>query len=433
MHLPLPTRSLAPRGLSFDLQEWSGAFGDLGLTVPIIAALVLTNGLSAASVLLVFGIAYIFSALYYRLPMPVQPLKAMAATAIAQGLDPEMLSAAAFLMAALLLLAAIGLVRLLARLFTRPVVRGIQAAVGLLLLKAGLTMALSDQLLRGHGEMFAPRSWLDVPLGVPVALGAVGILALGLWKRRLPTALLVLAAGVVAGLAAGSAHTLAGLRPAPDLPHPAIPEPADFVSALVLLVVPQIPLTLGNAVFACADTARGYFGERASRVTHRSLLSTMGVANLVAGALGGMPVCHGAGGLTAHYRFGARTAGAGIIIGSLLLGLGLAFGSRAVDLFAVVPYPVFGVMLAAVGVQHALLARDCRRPDEIAVVATAALTALALSNIAIGFAAGIALYFGLAALRGGRSRLPLRCSDKASWPWAPERPETAPVSDGEAT
>ena len=396
MRFPIPrTGALSLPRLSFDLQEWSGAFGDLGLLIPITAALVLSNGFNATSVLLVFGGAYILSALYYRLPMPVQPLKAMAAIAIAQGLGADVVSAGALLMAALLLaLAATGLIQPISRLFTRPVIRGIQVAVGLLLIKAALKMSTSGEILPGRDEVFLPLG-TQVPVGVLIALGALALIALSLWKRGLPTALIVLAFGLMVGLALGSASVVANVVPGPQAPSLALPGGATMATAFVLLVIPQMPLTIGNAVVACADTARSYYGQRASRVTHRSLLSTMGLANLFAGAIGAMPVCHGSGGLTAHYRFGARTPAAGLIIGSLLIVLALAFGSSAVQLFGMIPYPVLGVMLGVVGGQHALLARDCRRLDEIAVVVTVALVAIALGNVAIGFACGIALHFAL--------------------------------------
>jgi len=420
-------RLALPR-LAFDLQEWSGAFGDLGLLIPVVAALVLSNGFNATSILLVFGVVYILSALYYRLPMPVQPLKAMAAIAIAQGLGADVVSAGALLMAALLLaLAATGLIEPISRLFTRPVVRGIQAAVGLLLIRTAFKMSISGEVLEGRGEMFVSLG-AQVPVGVLIALGALAIIGLALWKRGLPTALMVLAFGVLAGLALGSAGAMARVVPGPEAPSLALPSGATLATAFVLLVVPQVPLTIGNAVVACADTAHGYFGRAAARVTHRSLLSSMGLANLFAGAIGGMPVCHGAGGLTAHYRFGARTAAAGLIIGSLLVALALAFGSGAVQLFGLIPYPVLGVMLGVVGAQHALLARDCRRLDEIAVVATVALLAIAMSNVAIGFAAGIALHFALAVGRGALQRtglLPRRREAPAA-----EGPEARAASDG---
>jgi len=422
-----PARSVFPR-LTFDLQEWSGAFGDLGLLIPIVAALVLSNGFNATSVLLVFGAAYILSALYYRLPMPVQPLKAMAAVAIAQGLGPDVMSAAALLMAALFLtLAATGLIEPISRLFTRPVVRGIQAAVGLLLIKTAFKMSTSGEILRGRDEVFLSLG-AQVPASVLIALVALGIMALALWKRGLPTALMVLAFGVVAGLALGSAGAIANVAPGPEAPSLALPSGATLATAFVVLVIPQVPLTIGNAVIACADTARGYFGQRASRVTHRSLLTTIGTANLLAGAIGGIPVCHGSGGLTAHYRFGARTAAAGLIIGSLLVVLALGFGSSAVQLFGMMPYPVLGVMLGVVGAQHALLARDCRRLDEISVVVTVALLAIVLGNIAIGFAAGIALHFALMMGRRALERTGLLAPRPE--PSATEGPEVPAAPEG---
>ena len=416
MQIPAARPANATPRLAFDLPEWSGAFGDLGLLIPVVAALVIKNGFDGTSVLLVFGAAYILSALYYRLPMPVQPLKAMAAIIIAQGLGVEVVSAAGLLMAAVLLtLAATGAIGPLSRLFTRPVVRGIQVAVGLLLIKTAVDMATSGQVLRGHDDVYLSFG-ADVPVSLLLALGTAAVVTLSVWKRGLPAGLIVLALGVVAGLAFGSAGMLSGLSVGPQMPSLALPGAGAFATALVVLVIPQVPLTVGNAVVACADTAHGYFGEGASRVTHRSLLTTMGLANVFAGAVGGMPVCHGSGGLTAHYRFGARTAAAGLIIGSALVALALTFGSGAVDLFGLIPYPVLGVMLGVVGVQHALLARDCRRVEEVAVVATVALTSVALGNVAIGFAAGMAVHFTLA---GGqralaRSRLLARGREAAT-------------------
>src|SRR3990172_916275 len=236
--------------------------------------------------------------------MPVQPLKAMAAIIIAQGLGADVVSAAGLLMAAVLLtLAATGAIGPLSRLFTRPVVRGIQVAVGLLLIKTALDMATSGQVLRGHDDVYLSLG-ADVPAGLLIALAAAVVVALSVWKRGLPAGLIVLALGVVAGLAFGSAGMLSGLSVGPELPSLALPGAGAFATALVVLVIPQLPLTIGNAVIACADTARGYFGDDASRVSHRALLVTKGAANLAGGLVGGIPVCHGSGGLTAHYTFG---------------------------------------------------------------------------------------------------------------------------------
>ena len=79
-------------------------------------------------------------------------------------------------------------------------------------------------------------------------------------------------------------------------------------NAFTVLVVPQVPLSFANSCLATADAARVYFGKAAERVRPGRLATTFGSADLLAGAISGMPVCHGAGGMTAHYAFGARTA-----------------------------------------------------------------------------------------------------------------------------
>jgi SulP family sulfate permease len=143
---------------------------------------------------------------------------------------------------------------------------------------------------------------------------------------------------------------------------------------------------------ATADTARLYFGERADRVTPRSLAASLGVANLFSGLIGGMPVCHGSGGLTAHYRFGARTGGAGLFVGGLFLLAALLFGKSIPVLFGLLPAAVLAVLLIYVGVEHAFLVRDSLGSlREGAVVAVVGLVTLATGNLAAAFAVGIAV------------------------------------------
>ncbi|MBI1886571.1 MAG: sulfate permease [Chloroflexi bacterium] len=381
------------RPLSFSLGEVSGALADIGVLVPIVAALVVKNGFNPTAVLLVFGLTYVVAGLYYRLPMPVQPLKAMAAIAIARDLPPETLAAAGLIFGAIMLVLAVsGLITPLASLFPRPVIRGIQAAVGLLLVQAGFQLWSGPQMVRDGPDVFVGVGGLAVPGGVLLAAGLAAVLLLSMF-RRVPATLLLLIPAVAVGAAVGGSFAALGeFSLGPVAPALALPPKSEFLAALVLLVIPQLPLTLGNAVIAAADTARGYFGEEARRVSHRSLLVTKGFASLLAGFIGGMPVCHGSGGLTAHYRFGARTGGAPLMMGAVLLVLALGFGPSTASLFALIPLPALGVLLTIVGLQHALLARDTRPGIEWLVVATAAGVALATQNVAIGFGASIALY-----------------------------------------
>ena len=181
----------------------------------------------------------------------------------------------------------------------------------------------------------------------------------------------------------------------PSLPSVALPSAADFWVAFTVLVIPQLPLTLGNAVVGTWDTARTYFKDRAHRVSPRALATSMGLANVVTGLVGAMPMCHGSGGLTAHYKLGARTGAAGLMIGGILLTMGVFFGEAAPQLLSLIPLAVLGVMLAIVGVYHALLVSDLTTKKQLAVTGTVAVVAITLGNIAFGFGAGILLHHTL--------------------------------------
>jgi SulP family sulfate permease len=138
-----------------------------------------------------------------------------------------------------------------------------------------------------------------------------------------------------------------------------------------------------------------YYRARARRVTPRNLLLSVGLVSLSAGLIGGMPLCHGSGGVTAHYRLGARTGGANLMIGGLLLFLALLLGGKALPYLMLVPYPVLGVLLGFVGLQHSFLAKNIRGAQEIAVAALIGLVTLYTGNLAVGFGLGIALHYAI--------------------------------------
>lgn len=325
------------RPLRFGPNEWLGAVGDLGTFVPIYLGLVALCGLPPGRSLLLFGATYAGAALFFRLPMPVQPLKAMAAVAIAQRLGAPVLAAAGLWMGAILLfLALAGKVDALGRYFTRPIVKGIQLGVGLILIKNGVAL------------LFGPLP--------QYALGG--------------------------GHAAG------------------LPSWHDAWTALTLLVVPQLPLTLGNAVYGVSDVARDYFGPQARRATPRNLTLSLGLSNLLAGAAGGLPVCHGSGGLSAHYGFGARSGGATLLMGLACVGLALWLPHRAHQLFARLPPALLGAMLVYPGVCHVLLLRKLDERVPLAVLM--GLIGAATGNLAYALAFGLAGQALLARLSKGR-------------------------------
>jgi hypothetical protein len=376
----------------FSLAELSGALADLGVLLPLTLALVGLNGLNPTGVFIGLGLAYVFTALAYRLPVPVQPLKSFAATALALGLSGATLAAGAWWMAALFLVLTVGPAgRLIGALFPRPVVRGIQLGLCVLLLQSAWGLVLKPSA--------------QVPLWVAglAAAGAALVLAVALWRWRDAAGLGVIAFGLAFALAREGWPDVSFSATLPAL-APAMPGGREFVAAFWLLALPQLPLSLANSVYATADAARQYFGAEAGRVTPRRLLATMSLNNVVAAVLGGVPVCHGCGGLTAHYRLGARTGGAPLMLGVLFLAVGVLGGRALLPLVGLLPTAVLGVLLAYVGVQHALLAKDLRGAAEwtpaLAVMATTLLT----RNLALGFAVGAGLHFGLRAGQEARRR-----------------------------
>ncbi|MEX1247195.1 MAG: putative sulfate/molybdate transporter [Anaerolineales bacterium] len=387
MNAEIPTATASLPKFRFDLSELSGAVADLGVMLPLVVALVTLNGVNATSAFFVIGLAYFINAYAYRLPIPVQPLKAMAATALALSLSPEMITAAAWWVAAIfLLLSFTNATRWLAGLFPIAVVRGIQLGLGLLLLRSAWVLITSPgEEWAGNWSMAGfslPLSWLAVS-------GSFLVLILGLRWRPSWVGLLVILFGCLFGVAVlGFPQVHMRI----SWPTPLIPRLGDFWPALWLLVVPQVPLSLANSVFATADAAKKYFGELGEHVSARRLLFTMGLGNVAAAALAGVPICHGSGGLTAHVRLGARTGGALILIGALFIALGLFGGSSLLPLLNLIPFPALGVLLGYVGLQHMWLASDLQGTQAWLVAVMVALITWITQNLAWGFGAGLALH-----------------------------------------
>lgn len=376
------------RALKLDWAELAGAFADLGVFVPIAVALIVSNGLSPTAVLLPAALLYLTAAFVYRLPVPVQPLKAFGAIAIAKGLGANDIAAGALLMGAIfVVLGATGLLDRLARVFPRPLIRGIQLTVGLLFLKIAWDLASNP-----------PKSFTHQPSSqTTMILLGVLVLALALaLRRRSVTLAFVVAAVVVMAASAGGV----GLGPS-SLSFPTL-HLSTFWTALTILVIPQAPLSFANSCLATADAAKKYFGERAGRVRPGRLATTLGLANLFSGAISGMPVCHGAGGMTAHYSFGARKAVAPLAIGSMLLVLALVFGHSLSTLLVAFPIPILAGLLSAAGLLHIGLLRDLRGGLNWLLAVAVGVVGFEINNIAYAVAGGLVAWW---LLRGaGRLR-----------------------------
>lgn len=365
--------------LRFDRNELAGSFGDIGTDLPLIIGIILVAGLDSASVFIVFGLMQIATGVLYGLPMPLQPLKAMAVLVITQRLDGGVLYGAGLAIGALMLvLTATGLLSWLARVIPRCVVRGAQLGLGLSL--AGLAL----------------RSYVPA-LGWPgYALAGVAFAAtVALWgNRRFPPALLVIGAGIAYALLfqveLGDVAQGIGLV----LPSLQAPTWAQIWTGLLVLALPQLPLSLSNSVVATRQTVRDLFPER--RLEVRQLGTTYGLVNLIGPWLGGIPLCHGCGGLVGHYAFGARTGGSVVLYGLLYLLIGLLFSGAFAQVVQVFPLPILGVVLLFEALVLMSLLRDTAAgpPRELTIALIVGVLAWTLpQGYVIGTVAGCALYY----------------------------------------
>ncbi|MFZ1162603.1 putative sulfate/molybdate transporter [Mycobacterium sp.] len=379
-----------PNPFRFDRAELAGAVSDLGVLVPIAVALIVKNGLMPTAVLLPAGLLYVMAGFIYRLPVPVQPLKAFGAIAIAHGFGVDDIAAGAVLMGILfLVLGATGVLDWVAKVFPQTIIRGIQLSVGLLFCQ------LAWRLVSTTPKAFTDHRHSLWWLGGMTLL----VIAVALVLRRRQITLVLLAIAVVAMVL--SFHVPVTFGPsAVHIPHLSR---AAFAAAAVALVLPQVPLSFANSCLATADTARTYFGDAAQRVRPGRLATTIGLANLFAGSISGMPVCHGAGGMTAHRTFGARSGGAPIMLGSTMIALALGIGATLTAALAGFPVPILAGLLTVAGLLHITLLKDLRGPWHWALAIAVGVTGF-LSNLAVALVGALVIWWAARLIQARRSR-----------------------------
>ena len=386
----------------FNRLELAGSLGDMGTLLPMLIGMILINGMDPTGLLVAVGLFYIGSGIYFGVTVPVQPMKVIGAYAIATGLPAQQIFASGIWMAGFLFLIGItGLIDVIGRAVPKAAIRGVQLSTGTLLMAEGTRLILGSskfQLMGGSAEPYLNlQSIGSIPVGILIGILAGGIVMWFMNNRRFPAGLLVVVGGAVVGLFFGTHEGLPqlelGLNLPPWLPF-GWPSHADWMTALFVLALPQLPMTVGNAVVADADLSREYFGQHSHRVTYRALTISMAIANLGSAALGGIPLCHGAGGLAAHYRFGARTAGSNLFIGAVFTLLGLLLGVHALAVIYLLPMAILGVMLLFAGSQLALTVMDVNSRKDLFVVLMILGITLA-ANLAVGFVIGTAMAYAL--------------------------------------
>lgn len=372
------------RRFKFNLRELAGSMGDFGTLFPLVVGYIAICGMDPVGLLVTIGIANIATGIIYRLPMPIEPMKVIAITAIAQRWEPSLIYATGIATGLVwIILSFSGIMDKLASIVPKAVVKGIQTGLGLMLAFEALKMM--------------GGSWL---------LGAAALAIILLLKdnKYFPAALVLILGGIVIMYTQGN---LAGIGyRGVSLPQFQTVTLSDMWEGMVLAGFAQIPLTATNAVIATAALLKSYWPD--SHVSEKQLSANMGIMNLVLPFAGGMPLCHGAGGLAGQYTFGARTGGTNIIEGSIEIGLGLLLGSSIALLFGGFPMAIIGAMMFFVGYQLILAGYKTFRED-ITIRDTLSLAATAIAavfiNMALGFLIGMVLYYLMKKMKWGQSSL----------------------------
>ena len=365
-----------PTTNSFNRMEWAGAFGDLGTLIPFVIGYIAIVDIDPLGILLTFGVFLIASGLVYKTPFPVQPMKAIGGAAITQAslITSNMVWAAGLFTGVFwLIIGLTGAMKYIANIVSKPVLRGIVLGLGISFIIQALTMMRTDIII------------------TVIAL----ILTIVLFSnKRVPAMFVLLLLGVVVTFitSPGLLQEIIAVRPGFRLPGFALSTLSwrDFLTGIFILALPQIPLTLGNSAIATAEENNRRFPDRPVR--ENKVAATMGIMNIISPVFGGVPVCHGAGGMASHVRFGAKTGGAVIILGSFLLLLGLFFSDSVVLILEMIPVSVLGVMLFFAGIELAMSARDVGsdKTDFYILLFSAGFS---IWNVGIGFLAGLIMQF----------------------------------------
>jgi predicted benzoate:H+ symporter BenE len=355
------------KSFEFNIRELAGSMGDYGTLFPFAVGYIVICGLNPAGFLVMMGLANVVTGLIYGLPMPIEPMKVLGIVAVTEHWKPSLVYASGFAMGITwLLMAVTGIMDRIAKIIPLPVIRGIQAALGILLAIEAV------KLISGW--------WL---LGV---ISIVIVLVLRT-NRYAPAAIVLMLMGIIIALVKGQMH----IQP-PSFQFP----PITFFSwqevweSMVKAGFAQIPLTATNAIIATSALIKKYWPEKP--VPEKQLALNMGIMNLVLPFFGGMPLCHGAGGLAGQYFFGARTGGTNIIEGFIEIMMGLFLATSIFTLFSSFPMAIIGAMMLLVGIELTRFVKDIHPGKDLIPMAVTIIGALA-GNMFIGFISGILVHY----------------------------------------
>lgn len=353
----------------FSLREFAGSLGDFGTLIPFVVGYIMVNGFDPSGLLIMLGLTNIALAFIYKLPLPVQPNKVVGSVAIAEGLRPSIVYGTGLSLGVFWLV--LGVSERINRVFERIpncVIRGIQLGLCIILSLKAIDFIKTDLL---------------------VAVVSIVIIICLLRSRKMPSTIAVMLFGILLAFLRNDLR-LDAFNLGFSLPEIYIPTINDVAMGFLIAGVAQIPLTLTNAVVGTTSLLKEYFPNR--EVKPRSLILNMGFMNVITSLFGGMPLCHGSGGLASQYFYGARTGGALIMEGTLEIILGLFLADSVGSIFKAFPVSVLGAMLLFAGLELGRISLKIRNKHEMLLVLLVGVVS-AITNLAVGFLLGLILFF----------------------------------------
>jgi len=325
--------------MKITLNELSGSLGDLGTYLPLVIALAKLNLININTTMFFSGILNVFTSVIWDIPMPVQPMKSIASVAITENnLTKEQIITSGILVGGILLL--LGLTKtidVLNKLISQSVVSGIQLGLGLNMSIKGIDYINSSEYL------------IEKIIGIILCIFT--FISFNLYK--FPSALLLVIIGSVYSLSILDYSNIEYVFIIPiDVTILKGVTKEDWYYGFINGALPQIPLTILNSVISVCALSNNLFPEN-KKVSKRSVSISVGLMNLIICPLGGLPVCHGAGGLAGQYKFGARNGFSILFLGINKVILSLALGNILIIILSSFPDFILGILLFFSGTELA--------------------------------------------------------------------------------
>lgn len=354
----------------FSIREIGGAFGDWGTLIPFIIGYITIVGFNPAGIFITLGLTNIILGIRFNLPLPVQPQKTIGTIAIVNKWSVDKTISTGFLTG--IIWTGLGFTKIINKIGKKiPVVTIRAIQVGL----AGILLIKSVELM-----------WDDWILAV-ISMAFIIILS---FKPKIPTALILTGIGIIIIL---FRHSISLENLIPELPTFSfyLPSLNYMWEGFIEAGLAQLLLTLTNVMIATVQLAHDLFPEKKDSFDSKTLAKNMGIMNVVNPFVGGIPLCHGSGGLAAQYAFGARYGGSMIFEGVLELILGLLFTDLLLSVFQNFPGAIFGSMLFYTAVLLGKIGITKSAKKELPLVIFGGIICIFL-NITWGFLATLVIY-----------------------------------------